>query len=433
MGSTFKMGAGMNVQERLVACTTWTRRGGRPTLSSARAASSARATSSTRRDPDGFEVEIVRYATNQTYDTRMWQLIEHKASGVEQLRKGDNNLREIEDISGEAANASEMKAAASGNPLILEEVTLRTEIKRLEAEEYAWKRTRNTRQDRLARIADDARFIEKRNARLDALKAGILPKEPFSYTAPDGRAMTEKKDAGGPLIGAIATAIKSEGNRIAMGVYRGLHLYAKRGFGGITIETHIKGGDDYLDVTSYNKDEQFSGGGFFRAWITGSTASMSASEHGIAQLEREQKEADGIRSRLDEPFAKAAGARREARAAPARYQRPQGGQEVGGRGAGGRQAVARPGVRGGRGRPAPRRRARIHRSAVEVGNPRHADDVRAHHLYDRQKGRAVGASRSAGATARPCSCPTSACSPTSRAAVAARLPSARFWSTMAPA
>jgi hypothetical protein len=47
MGSTFKMGAGMNVQERLVACTTWTRRGGRRTLSSARAASSARATSST--------------------------------------------------------------------------------------------------------------------------------------------------------------------------------------------------------------------------------------------------------------------------------------------------------------------------------------------------------------------------------------------------
>ena len=64
----------------------------------------------------------------------MWQTLEGKARFIEQIRKGDIKSRSVEDIGGEAANAAEMKAASSGNPLILEEMTLRREVQNIEAE-----------------------------------------------------------------------------------------------------------------------------------------------------------------------------------------------------------------------------------------------------------------------------------------------------------
>ena len=132
LGSTPKMGAGTNVQDRLVALhhidAPW-----RPSdLEQREGRIIRRGNELYQRDPEGFEVGIYRYATKQTYDTRRWQILEHKARGIEQLRNYDGTANEIEDIDGEAANAAEMKAAASGDPLILRETQLRNEVKRLE-------------------------------------------------------------------------------------------------------------------------------------------------------------------------------------------------------------------------------------------------------------------------------------------------------------
>lgn len=136
-GSTPKIGAGTNVQERIVGLhhidAPW-----KPSdLEQREGRAIRRGNQLYERDPDGFEVAIYRYATRQTYDTRRWQLLEHKARGIEQLRKYDGNQTEIEDIDGEAANAAEMKAAASGDPLILRETQLRNETRRLEQLELA--------------------------------------------------------------------------------------------------------------------------------------------------------------------------------------------------------------------------------------------------------------------------------------------------------
>lgn len=129
-GSTPKMGAGTNVQKRLVALhhidAPW-----RPSdLEQREGRIVRRGNELYERDPEGFRIEINRYATSQTYDTRRWQLLEHKASGVEQLRKY-SGANEIEDVSTEAANSADMKAAASGNPLILKETQLANEVKTL--------------------------------------------------------------------------------------------------------------------------------------------------------------------------------------------------------------------------------------------------------------------------------------------------------------
>ena len=132
LGSTPKMGAGTNVQRRLVALhhidAPW-----RPSdLEQREGRIIRRGNELYERNPDGFEVFIGRYATEQTYDTRRWQILEHKARGIEQLRNFDGTINEIDDIDGEASNAADMKAAASGDPLILEETKLRNEVVRLE-------------------------------------------------------------------------------------------------------------------------------------------------------------------------------------------------------------------------------------------------------------------------------------------------------------
>jgi N12 class adenine-specific DNA methylase len=130
-GSTPKMGAGTNVQRKLVALhhidAPW-----RPSdLEQREGRIIRRGNELYERDPQGFTVKVNRYATAQTYDTRRWQLLEHKAAGLEQLRNYAGGS-EMDDVANEASNSADMKAAASGNPLILKETQLATEMKKLQ-------------------------------------------------------------------------------------------------------------------------------------------------------------------------------------------------------------------------------------------------------------------------------------------------------------
>ncbi|MGA1600348.1 MAG: DEAD/DEAH box helicase family protein, partial [bacterium] len=111
IGSTPKMGAGMNVQQRLVALhhldAPW-----RPSDVEQREGRIIRQGNRLfERDPENFEIRILRYATERSYDSRMWQIIETKARILEQIRNADPSLRNVEDIEGQAASAAELKAA----------------------------------------------------------------------------------------------------------------------------------------------------------------------------------------------------------------------------------------------------------------------------------------------------------------------------------
>jgi hypothetical protein len=129
-GSTPKMGAGTNVQRLLVALhhvdAPW-----RPSdLEQREGRIIRRGNALYERNPEGFRIAVNRYATAQTYDTRRWQLLEHKAAGLAQLRNYDG-VSEMDDVANEAANSADMKAAASGNPLILKETQLANAVKTL--------------------------------------------------------------------------------------------------------------------------------------------------------------------------------------------------------------------------------------------------------------------------------------------------------------
>jgi N12 class adenine-specific DNA methylase/predicted RNA methylase len=197
-GSTAKMGAGMNVQNKLVGLhhmdAPW-----RPSDLEQREGRIIRQGNELyAEDPEGFEVEINRYATERTLDARMWQTIEAKARFIEQVRKGVGG-REIEDVGGEAANAAEMKAAASGNPDILAEMSLKKKVRELEGQ-------RREHMREITRAADSIDRLRKNNESMKQslpLLRADAEIDTKTFAAQVGKAKFEK-------MGEAATAIAKE-------------------------------------------------------------------------------------------------------------------------------------------------------------------------------------------------------------------------------
>src|ERR1017187_9115415 len=123
-GSTQKMGTGTNVQERLIALhhldAPW-----RP------ADVEQREGRILRQGNTNPEVQILRYVTEQSFDAYMWQTLETKARFIAQVMTGESDLRRIEDIDGTALTYAEVKAIASGNPMVIEKASVDAEVARL--------------------------------------------------------------------------------------------------------------------------------------------------------------------------------------------------------------------------------------------------------------------------------------------------------------
>lgn len=164
IGSTFKMGAGTNVQERIVALHSldcpW-----RPSdlaQGDGRAIRQGNALHK-KYGHDDFAISIYRYATEQTYDARMWQSIEFKAKGIEAFKNGCKDLsqRTLDDVSMGSASAAEMKAAATGNPLFLTQQQIKAELRKEENRERTFKRDLFAAQEKLKTHIAYTPLIEK--------------------------------------------------------------------------------------------------------------------------------------------------------------------------------------------------------------------------------------------------------------------------------
>jgi N12 class adenine-specific DNA methylase len=136
VGSTEKMGVGTNVQARAVALyhldCPW-----RPSDIAQR---EGRILRQGNQNP---EVAIVRFVTERSFDSYMWQGVERKATFIAQVMRGKLDSREIEEIDSAALSAAEAKAISSGNPLLLEHSTVQNEVGRLRRLERAYQRNEN--------------------------------------------------------------------------------------------------------------------------------------------------------------------------------------------------------------------------------------------------------------------------------------------------
>ncbi|PUD48399.1 DEAD/DEAH box helicase family protein [Helicobacter pylori] len=175
LGSPAKMGVGTNVQERLVAMheldCPW-----RPDeLLQIEGRGIRQGNILHQNDPENFRMKIYRYATEKTYDSRMWQIIETKSKGIEQFRNAHKlGLNELEDFNMGSSNASEMKAEATGNPLIIEEVKLRAEIKSEEAKYKAFNKEHYFNEESLKNNASQWDYLKQELKDLETLQSSLI-------------------------------------------------------------------------------------------------------------------------------------------------------------------------------------------------------------------------------------------------------------------
>ncbi len=145
LGSTGKMGVGTNVQTRLVALhhldAPW-----RPCDVEQREGRIL------RQGNECEEVEIFRYVTEGSFDAYMWQTLETKARFIAQVMRGDKGLRAIEDVELATLSYAEVKALASGNPMVIEKAGVDAEVAKLSTLFSVWRNQRWANESEVGRL-----------------------------------------------------------------------------------------------------------------------------------------------------------------------------------------------------------------------------------------------------------------------------------------
>ena len=238
LGSTAKMGAGTNVQERLVGLhhmdAPW-----RPSDLEQREGRIIRQGNSLfLRDPDGFEVEILRYATEMTYDVNMWQTLEVKARFIEQIRNGDTEQRTADDVAGESASAAEMKAASSGDPRIMELVDIQARLRVLDSLRQVHRYEVNTATMQLDKYRDEIDYLpdyiqslQEDQDRIQPVRQDGKGKDIPDFAGLGGKRFKTRKAGEDYIKKTILDAVKNRNdplwNGAKVGTYRGFDVVAQ--------------------------------------------------------------------------------------------------------------------------------------------------------------------------------------------------------------
>ena len=220
LGSTAKMGAGTNVQSRLVAVhhldvgwkpSDMTQRNGRII----------------RQGNMNKEVKVFNYVTEGTFDAYLWQTLENKQRFISQIMTSKSPVRSCEDVDEQALSYAEIKALCAGNPLIKEKMDLDVQVAKLKVLKADHQSQKFRLQDKL--LTKFPADIQETNAHIAGLKADAQlaaahpqGKEDFCGMVIKGVTYDEKKTAGERLVLACSELPNAEEKVI--GSYRGFEL-----------------------------------------------------------------------------------------------------------------------------------------------------------------------------------------------------------------
>lgn len=230
MGSTQKMGFGTNVQRLLKAVHQvdgpW-----RPADLEQRDGRILRVGNTWE------EVELLRYVTEGSFDSYIWQLLETKSKFIEQIMSGDSSLRTVEDVSVSALSCAEIKAIASGNPLVLHKAQVDAEIGRLVVmrdiwaqEQWSVRNTVKNNRQRVQYLKDHRQHFENDAAMAQrALEAGVVfeaAKGSIAEFSSKGTSLTERIG----LACQRASYLGATLGDLRIGSIAGFELNLRRGF-----------------------------------------------------------------------------------------------------------------------------------------------------------------------------------------------------------
>lgn len=223
LGSTAKMGAGTNVQTRLVAShdldCPW-----RP------ADLEQRAGRIVRRGNENESVRIFRYVTKGTFDAYNWGLVENKQKFIGQLMSGKSPARSIEDVDATALSYAEVKMLATGDPRIKEKMDLDIQVAKLKVLKANHMAMKYELEDKVlkyypAKTAETKMFIRALGEDQAILDLHPVKDDSFSMTV-QGQTYTERKKAGEAIIAACQN-MDDPDKPVALGEYRGFPMTLK--------------------------------------------------------------------------------------------------------------------------------------------------------------------------------------------------------------
>ena len=294
LGSTFKMGAGTNVQKRLVAehhlDVPW-----RPSDIEQREGRII------RQGNDNEQVHVFRYVTENTFDSYMWQTIENKQKFISQIMTSKNPVRSCEDIDETALSYAEVKALATGNPYIKEKMDLDIQVARLKLLKASHLSQRYAMEDNLhkyfpSQIRQTEERIRGYEQDIDRLNEFALEDgQKFSPMTIGGIQFDEKELAGKALLEACK--IKTSPEASAIGAYRGFTLILSFDTFSKAFQLTLKnvlshsitlGSDVYGNISRIDNA------------LSGLSERMEQCQRSLEDLQRQVEEA---RMEVDKPFA----------------------------------------------------------------------------------------------------------------------------------
>ena len=221
LGSTFKMGAGTIVQDRLIALhdldCPWRPRDLEQRL--------GRIVRQKNKNP---EVEIFRYVTEGTFDSYLYQMVENKQRFISQVFTSKSPARVMQEIDDTALSYAEIKALATGNPLIIEHANLGTEVNKLKMLNASHLSQKYELEDKI--LKHFPQEISRLGERISGYTADITrrdgnapaKKEDFPPMKIHDTVYTEKAEAGKALIEACKKLTNSD--PVSIGAYRGIEM-----------------------------------------------------------------------------------------------------------------------------------------------------------------------------------------------------------------
>ncbi|HEU5380271.1 MAG TPA: SNF2-related protein [Ktedonobacteraceae bacterium] len=284
LGSTEKMGAGTNVQKKLIAMhhldAPW-----RPRDIEQRDGRIL------RQGNENKQIQIYRYVTEGSFDAYMWQTLETKARFIQQVMTGDVTVREAEDLEGGALSFAEIKAIASGNPAVMEKVRIDTEVRKLD-------QLRAAHINQQYEITKAVRSLPEKIKQSQEYRAHLLEdigtrtrheKGDFAM-AVSGRQFNgkdAKEDAGDALIEAVMAG-KEEAEFRIIGNYRGFQIMTRGSrFDPDKPELYLRGKE--MHRASFNPESAF--------------GTLSAMDYALKRLDRLAEEEKSSIERREQELA----------------------------------------------------------------------------------------------------------------------------------
>lgn len=221
LGSTPKMGAGTNVQDRLIALHHMDV----PWKPSDIEQQEGRILRQGNNNP---KVNIFRYVTEGTFDSYSWQLIENKQKFISQIMTSKSPVRSCEDVDEAALSYAEVKALATGNPYIKEKMDLDIQVSKLKLLKASHTSNIYRLEDNIAKVYP--KQIATLTEQINAFRADIAHYQTHKITDPEnfvmevaGRQYTDKKEAGTALLDTCK-ATSMVDTAMNVGQYQGFNM-----------------------------------------------------------------------------------------------------------------------------------------------------------------------------------------------------------------